>query len=187
MARSFKVNGEVMVKVKGNPNSAIAALSELGLCDEGGVTVTPEFRHDAIQLDAWGGQVPPEKQFMLMQARITMGLIHYDRDVVDACIREAAGGAAAVGAVARAGTLMGGNVARLLAGNHYVGLNLLSPVENKPWRFLTAHLEGSVSVNIGTRRSVFQLTWSAIPYSADPWNNGNGAAGVLVWDHTLDT
>jgi hypothetical protein len=187
MARAFKVNGECMVKVKGNVNSAIAALSELGLVDANGVTVTPEFRHDPINIDAYGGQIPPEKQYMLAQARVNMGLIHLDRDVLDACLREAMGGAPAVGQTARAGTLMGGNAVRFAAGNHYVGLNILSPVDNKPWRFLHAHLEGSTPVNVGTRVSTWQLTWTAIPYQVDPWNAGNGAAGVAIWDHVLDT
>lgn len=186
MARDYFINGESLVKVKGGVNSGIATLSELGLAD-GPIRVSPELHHRPIQVDAAGGEVPPEEQYFCARARVSMTLVHFDRDVVDAVVRESMAGAAAIGQNARAGTRMGGGVARFAAGYHYVGVNILSPVGNKPWRFLHCRIDGSLDTPLGTEKSTFTLNWVAIPYVVDPWNNGNGMAGVAVWDHVLDT
>lgn len=186
MARGYFINGATLVSVKGNVNSGIAALSELGL-PEDRIEISYEFRHRDIRIDAWGGEIPPDMQFMLAAANISMTLLHHDPDVLAECIKEAMAGASAEGTMPAAGTLMGGGVARFAAGNHYVSLNIYSPVGGRPRRFLTAHLHGNpVSFPLGTEKSAVRINWRAIPYAADPWNGGLGSAGTKIWDYTLD-
>ena len=98
------------------------------------------------------------------------------------------GGAASIGALARAGTRLGGGNARLAVGWHYIGLNIQSPIANKPWRFYAAYMTGPpMDHPLGTEKSIITVNWRAIPYAVDPWNSGSGAAGVALWDHDLDT
>lgn len=184
MARGFVINGETMVAVK----SSNFAFTNLGLA-EGPVTMTFDFRHKDVSLDAWGGEIPNDVQFKLAAVNINMTLIHYDPAVLDACIANSMGGAATVGTVGRAGTLLGGNgIARFATGNYYIGLNLASPVLGKPYCFLYAYLtQQPVSIPLGTEKSLVTCNWRAIPYFTDPWNNGAGAAGVPLWTNVSDS
>jgi hypothetical protein len=191
MARDYQINGEVMVSVKGMVGSSISSLSQLGLTDrEGIVRISPRFIHEDIPVDAWG-DAPPEIQFFLSDVTVSMTLVHYDEDVLDEVVRLSMGGGGSAGVdgvFPRAGTRMGGGVARFAAGNKFIGLNLSSPVGGKPWRFYFTYLSANPFVlPLGTRRSHTQLMWRAIPYTIDPWNAGAGANGTVIWDHTLDT
>ena len=186
MARDFFINGETMVSVKGNVDSAIASLSQLGLADSP-IRVRLDFRHMDIQVDAWGGEIPADVQCKLGSAIITMTMVHFDRDVLDGCLRESMGGVS-LGTVARAGIRMGGGNTRFAGDNHYIGLNLASPVSAKVWRFHYCYLTGPpMEFPLGTERSIVALNWRAIPYTTDPWGAGVGAAGASLWDHTADT
>lgn len=191
MTRSFYINGESMIYVKGCSSSDIGSLQELGLCDSP-VQVSVDPNYLDITVDAWGSQ-PPEMQFKLSSALIQMRLVHFDIDVLNTCIEESMGGATGPGVMTRAGTTLGNGAARFFpggpfVGNHYIGLNIASPVENNPYRFLFCYLVGHPnSFPFGTERSIIQLTWRAVPYTADPWNSGLGALGSVLWDNTLDT
>lgn len=194
MTRAWFVNGETMVAVKGNVNTSIAALTYLGLAVDQ-VSVTPDFRHQEINVNAWG-EIPAEIQWMNGAVMIHMNLVNFDIDVLDICLQESMGGATALGSVGRAGQLMGNNVARFAAGNHFIGLNLLSPVAGKPYRFWYAYLAAPpITFPLGVDKSIISLNWRAIPYSPDPWGGataqpgtvaGTGAAGAVIWDRTLD-
>ena len=189
MARTYKVYGETMVKVKGRSDSPIAALSELGLTSDP-ITITVEYKHLEIGVNAYG-QVPPELQGMGMMARVNMTLVHFDQDVLDACLAEALAGSPGFGQLGHAGALMGNGLPRFAPGgangNHFIGLNLISALGAPPWRFLYAQLAGQpMTYPIGAERSLVQLQWTAFPYSQDPWNNGNGSYGVTVFDRTPD-
>lgn len=175
-----------MVLVKGASNTSIGSLSQLGLTSDP-IQVTEEYRHLEIQVDAYG-RVPPEAQSMGMVARVQMNLVHFDAAVLAACVQAANAGAPAEGALGHAGALMGGGVARFQPGNNYIGLNIQSAIGAQPWRFLFAYLAQTPLVwPLGAERSVVPLTWYAVPYSVDPWNNGQGSYGVYVFDHNLDT
>lgn len=188
MARDYFLNGETLVSVKGPTGSTIASLTELGLA-ESPIVVTPHFRHKAIKVDAWGDGAP-ETQFFLASVTVSMSLVHIDRTVLDECIRLAmAGGAGvgtAVGRLPRAGARMGNGGARFASNNNYIGLNLYSPVGNKPWRFYFAYLMDPLSSPLGTERTPFGLQWQVDAYTVDPWNSGSGASGTTLWDHQLD-
>lgn len=191
MARDFLINGETMVSVKGPQGSAIASISQLGL-SLSPIRVTLDIRHRDIVLDAWGGEIPADTQFMLAAANIAMDLVHVDRDVLEACVKLSMGGAGGVGnlegQLARAGQRMGGGLARFAAGNNYVGLNLSSPVLTLPYRFYFTYLTGTpLEIPLGTEKSIYSMNWRAIPYTQDPWNNGVGATGTFLYDNTLDT
>lgn len=185
--RDYYINGPALVAVKGNSSCGIAALSELGLSD-GPIQPQETFHHFDIQVDAWGGYVPPEIQWMGAEMIIPMSLVHFDPDVLDVCLREAKAGSAAAGMMRRAGARMGGGVNRLVAGNHFIGLNITSPDAGRPWRFLTSYLYGTpVQFPLGTERTGVLLNWRAIPYAVDPYGGGTGMEGTLLYDHTLDT
>ncbi len=195
MVRRFVVNGESMISVKGAVDTPIATLTELGLTD-GPIVVTPTFKHMDISVDTWGsaphGGIPPEIQAFLMDVTVQMSLVHYDPLVLDYCESCSIGAGSdgvGPGVMTRAGTLMGGNAARFAAGNNYISLNISSPVEATPWRFLTTYITGQPAVRypLGTERSVVQLTWRAIPYTTDPYGGGFGALGVVIYDNTPDT
>lgn len=186
MARDIFVNGETMVFVKGAAGSGIASYSQLGLADAP-IVISPQDTFLDIKVDAWGAP-PPEVQHMNTTITISMSLIHFDRTVLDYCIQESMGGAAAVGTLTRAGTRLGNGGARFASNNHFIGLNLASPVAGKPWRFYYTHLAGNpYSFPLGSERSAVNLTWRAVPYISDPWNSGNGAQNVVMYDHVLDS
>jgi hypothetical protein len=189
MARGFFINGDTMVSVKGMAGSSIANLTQFGLASDQ-VRCTPQFYQRPIKVENWG-EASPEIQNMLASVRISMNLVHFDRDVLDVCLQMAAANPnQPVGTMARTGTTMGNGLARFAAGNFFVSLNLYSPVAGKPWRFLTAYLDSQpVQFPLGNERSVVNVQWLAVPYppDGDPWNNGSGASGVVLWDHTLDS
>ena len=198
MARDFQISGPCLVLVKGRVDSLIPSITELGLAPDA-ITVTPVFRHEDIVVDAWG-QAPPDIQFMLAWVNISMTLVHYDKEVMQEITRLSMAGAPAEGQLQQAGQRMGNNQPRfagkvvsnlpdtgLNAGNNFIGLNLTSPVENLPWRFLYTYLaEPPLSLPMGTRRTYAGLNWRGIPYTQDPYNGGAGAYGALLWDHVLD-
>lgn len=187
MARDFYINGATLIKVKGAAGTGIANLQELGL-PAGPIRVTPNYFHKPItEVDAWGNQAEVETQLMNMAMRVQIDLIHFDADILDICIRESMGGATAEGTLVGAGLRMGNGAARFAATNHYIGLNILSPIRLRPWRFYFTYLENSPEYPLGTEKSIVKTSWVVVPYIADPWNGGVGSQGVVVYDRVLDT
>lgn len=190
MSRDYFINGECMVYVKGNSSSSISTLTELGLSMDQ-VQIKPNFRHKPIKVDNWW-ECEPEVQVQMQNVMISMTLVHFDPAVLDVVIQESMGGVAAPGVMPRAGTRLGNGLARFAVGggkaNHFIGLNLTSPVASKPWRFYHCYLADSpYNYPIGVERSPVTLNFKAIPYAPDPWNGGSGLAGVVIYDHTLDS
>lgn len=192
MARDLYINGETLVKVKGTDDSPIGDLSELGLA-EGPIRVIPRFAHRDWFVDDFGTEVPVEVFTRLADATILMTLVHYDDAVLEACVIESLGGSAdgtqwLHGTLAGAGIPMGGNQNRFLDGNHYISLNLLSPVADYPWRFYFTHLLGPPQeIPLGTKRSAVRLAWRAVPYTFAPTAADElSSDGVVLWDHVLD-
>lgn len=185
MARDLYISGESLVTVKGCVTSGIANLSQLCLTDSP-ITITFDNKYIDVNVDAWG-DMPAEVQYKLGGVIITMRAVHFDPDILEACLAESQGGAVTAGQMTRAGTRLGGGVTRFQAGNHYIGLNITSPVASRPWRFLSCYLVGPPARwPIGTERSLVDLNWRCIPYTPDPWNNGLGAAGYFLWDRVAD-
>ncbi len=198
MARGFQIPGECMVLVKGASNSAIANLSQLGLCQDS-VDVSYQFSLQGIKVNAWGNsaEIPPEEQCFLSSVNVTMSLVHFDEAVLKECVRLSLGGAPVEGQMPRTGALMGGQVARFAPGNNYIGLNLTSPVAGNPYCFWYARLANNpFTAPMGTERQVVALNWKVIPYTNDPWGGGSaqpgtvagtGSQGATLWTRTLDT
>lgn len=188
MARDIFINGETLVSVKGNVNTTISALTQLGLTDPSGVvTITFNNYHDDILVDTFGPNTPMDEQIFLTDANITMTLVQFDEAVLEVCQTEAMGGVG-FGTLGHAGTRLGGGNVRFAANNHYIGLNLSSPIAGKPYRFYFAYLAGTpIRWPLGTKRSLVELNWRAIAYTTDPWNAGLGAFGQVLFDRTLDT
>lgn len=187
MARQYFVNGESLCLVKSRADSLIGNLTQLGLSMDP-IVITPTIQHRDITLDAWGGVVPNDVQVMLGTVDISINLIHWDLLVLDECLRLSMGFPPVIGTMNRAGTLIGNGLPRFAVGNNYIGLNIASPVGNKPWRFFSAYMTGSpFSIRLGTEKSILSTQWKAIPYFPDPWNAGLGAFGVPVFDYVLDT
>lgn len=186
MARDFTINGPALVQVKGNVNTAIANLSQLGLSD-GPIAVTPTFHHKDINVDAWG-ETPADVQWMLGDINLSFTMIHVDLAVLEACIQESMGGPAAFGQMAKAGTRMGNNVARFAATNHYIGLNITSPDAARPWRFFYAYLANNpFAWPLGTEKSIISCNWRVVAFTTDPYGAaGQGAQNYALFDRTLD-
>lgn len=187
MARDIVINGETMVSVKGSPGSNLESLTQLGLA-ESGIILTPDFRYDEIQVDAWGEEIPMDVQFKLAAINIGMNLIHYDKTVLQDCLVQSMGGVVTPGRLARAGQRLGGGNALLASGNYYVQVSLSSPVSGLPWRFFACYMVGPpMTMPLGTKRSIVQVNWRCIPYTVDPWGGGTGALNYPLWDHTAAT
>ena len=191
MSRDYFINGPTLVSVNGNSGTAISSLTQLGLSDAP-IRVRVTSYHRDMVVDAWGAGTP-ETQYMLGEAFIPMSLIHVDRTVLSICQAESQAGASADGTVPGAGARMGNGlprfgVAQAGVANHFIGLNLTSPIGNIPWRFYYAYLAGNpIEFPLGTEKSIIQLNWRAVLYSQDPWQNGLGSAGQILFDHTLDS
>jgi hypothetical protein len=198
--RDFQITGESLVLVKGAVDTAFPTLTQLGLPFDR-INVQVQYKNRDMNLDAWGGEVPPDTQIMLAMAIIRINLIHFDPAVLAECSRLAMGGGNVYGAVGRAGTRMGGPVGGLAqprfgAGNKYVGLNIAVPTAvqvgtSQPYCFLYSQLIDAIEMPLGVEKQILSTTWRAIPYTTDPAGivNGvvTGATNALIWTNVLDT
>lgn len=186
--RDFQINGETLVKVKGPVGSDIADLTELGLAS-GPIRVMPKVVHQDIKIDDFGPETPAEVLVYVGEVAVYMTLIHFDNDALEECIRLAMG-AEVFGELGRSGRPLGQFKQRFEEGCNWIGLNLLSPVLNLPWRFLTATLVSPLcEFPLGTECSEVSLTWRVIPYKAPPSAGSPEelkANGTVLWDRTLD-
>ena len=189
MARDFYINGETLVKVKtrtvasGNEDveeSLIGSnLFELGLTD-GLIRITPTFKRKDIYVDDYGPGVPAETMTLMAEASVEMTLIQFDQDILDLVIGESTGGSLAGSFQQGAGVLMGNDAELFDEDCYYVSLNLLSPVESKPWRFPTCYLaDRPFMFPLGTEKSAVQLTWRAVPYR--PMDDGDVLSSEAVF------
>lgn len=186
MGRDFVINGPCLVSVKGSSSSAISSLTQFGLSDEQ-IRVTLNSSFLPIKVNAWGN-VAPEVEFMNASALIRFTVVHFDRNVLNTLLTESMGGAAAgataAGTLGVAGGRLGNNAVQFAATNHYFQMCFLSPVANIPWRFQYCYLaEQPFEFPLGAERSVVGLSVQCIPYTIDPWNNGAGSAGSLLYDN----
>lgn len=187
MARDIIISGETLLQVKGASNSTISTLTQLGLASTP-VTIRFMTHYDDIHLDAFGGDAgaPNDVQFMLAEAQISCTLVQFDQVVLRTLQTAGMGNAPVEGQMPRAGTRLGGGVARFGANWSFISLNLTSPVLSLPWRFYNTYLTDALSWPLGTKRSLVNVTFRALPYSVDPYGGGTGAQGVVLYDHVLD-
>ncbi len=208
MARDFRTNGETLALVKlgahiiptplGAANGG-SALFELGLASEA-ISVTPRYVHQDVVPDDFGPNIPAEVLWMLSDLDIRIPFIHYDQDVLEACWIEsmgANGGTFPLGTLPPAGLPLAGYTQLQASGNHFMSLNLTSPVLGRPWRFRACYMTGPpVQIPLGTDTTVALTNWRAIPYRAptlgtivsgfSPYTEIT-SSGVPLFDRTLDT
>ena len=190
MARAFFVDGESVISVKAGAHiTSPAAMSGsatvlLGVAEDA-IRVTPRFHHFDVRNDMMGDS-PVEIMSHVMEAKITMNLIHFDRDVLDVVFTEALGGydfADETSIRDKAGALLGNNIALLSSGCHFLKMGIESHLAGKPWRFEAAFLDQSpFDFPLGTKRSRVMLNWRAISYvriGAD----GTETVQNAVWDY----
>lgn len=195
MSRSYYLNGQCLVRVRGMTGTSIAiggdaiTIKELGLTDgQGKVTITPNYRHKDYRYDDFGPEIPPDVMWMLTDVEIIMTLVHFDASILSACISESAGGGTE-GKMQGAGQPMGAGKAMYAEGNHYITLYLGSPgTADNPWRFKSCYLyRRPVVWPLGAERSLVQCYWRAIPYIPIPTGiTEMQSKGVVVWDHKSD-
>jgi hypothetical protein len=206
MSRDFQINGPTLVNVIGNSQSAFPSSTQLGLSDTP-IQLRVHMEHEDIVVNAVGRSVS-ETQYMGGWADISMTLVHFDRNVLSACLIESYGMNSGVGGtppgtaqLALEGTLggagfrLGNNLPRFGATgnatpsqqNHYIGLNFTSPIGAIPWRFLFTYLtQQPIEYPLGVEKSIIQLNWRAICYQQDPYNGGLGLQGQVLFDHGQD-
>jgi len=166
LARNYYVNGQCLVKYNG---------SELGLTDnQGKVTIVPQFSYLPIEVDGFF-QNPPERQVTLYAVDISMTLVHFDSAVFTQAVANSTQGSIE-GTFPYGGKLLGAN-------GGYGVLTLASPVQNAPWTFNSVYIKDHYTLPIGAERSLLEIIWTAVGYISDPWNNGAGAQGIVVYDN----
>lgn len=193
MGRAIQITGPVMASVIGGSHMSggiYGTLSQLGL-STGQITISPQFRQRGINIDDFGREIPAEIQFLMSEVNVSMQLVQYDREVLDAVMQESQGGGggfADAGTLAPAGTLLGNGRAVLTSGNHYTRLNLITLAPAPAgWRFRSTYLSESVEIPIGTERTVAVLNFKAIPYAFPNASGEISSSGIILWDHGQDT
>ena len=199
MGRNLVINGEAMTWVKFGKHIGITnsvpgvsgsqVLFELGLASEE-IRVTPKYNHMDLPADDYGRETSPETLWMGAECNVQMTLVHYDPYVLDAIMNESMGGfelGEDPGVLAPIGRPMGANVPMYSSGNHYMSLNILSPVQDMPYRFRTGYLTGPpVEIPLGTSRTLAKLNWRFIPYARPNASGEVYSSGVVLWDRELD-
>jgi hypothetical protein len=211
MARQYQIFGEAMVRVKFGAHVPEPTLSDLGLSHDA-IAINFTLHHRPVKIDNFGPIIPVDNLWMLEDAQIIMNLVHWDANVVDQCLAECGAGSAnpitnppaEPGYMAAAGTPLGGGVPAFASGYHYVGLNIIpGPDTSDLWRFPACFLtQHPIVLPLGTKRSVLQLRWQAIPYqpvsnyNSTPISGGKiiiyapgeiSSTGAVLYDNTLQT
>lgn len=201
MPRDYQVTGEVLVQVKGGEHLSggpIAELSELGLADNS-IRIQINYQHTDLHADDFGPTVPPEVLWQLGDANITMGLVHYDPNILDICLNESASSAEDAGTMNPAGTPLGNYSPIFSSGNTYISLNFQATQGGQTWHFPATYLTGPPIISpIGTERTIATLNWRAIPYvgpTVEGITTSGGIAlagelsssGAILFDRTTDT
>jgi hypothetical protein len=156
------VNGEALFR---SGTGASSALESLGVTVDG-ADIEIRDHTEPVFTDTAGPDMPFDEQQFGETAIIKGQMIFYD-DVVLAKHRGRPANvlAAAEGTIGNMGALWG-------AGGLYFRLLVLSPTDSVPWNFLTARLLDAAPSKHGTRRTLWDLTWFAIPFK--------GAAGLTA-------
>ncbi len=187
--RDYHIPGPSIIKVKGSTsNLGLTGLSipgqeastatepilktavELGLCTHD-IEIKPRFIHKDVVADDFGPEVAADLMWLLADVSLTMQLIHYDDQVLDALVHEASGRSETLGRVGRgyiagAGTLMGSIFPPFDPKSRYVVLFIQPSTssEELPYRFIKATLADRPFVMpYGVDSKKVQLQWRVIP------------------------
>lgn len=186
MARQYHVTGEHMVYVRnwympGARNTTDASSEEevffveLGMTSES-TQITVNYGQTDVYTDDYVPGAPAEVLTgMYRDAFISMTLVHFDEDVLNMCIANAAGSSDAA-LQGSPGVPMGRWKDVTEEGCFYVELylqpairfgleqGLVTARQEKPWKFFHAYLQGNWTYPIGAEKSLVKLQWRAVPY-----------------------
>ncbi len=164
MPRSFVINGESMVTVKGGVQaSGINHVTQLGLTSDQ-ITVSPKFYNYDFKVNDFGPHVPAEIMSQISEVRIRMALVHFDNEVLRICMNESMAGAS-FGTLAPAGMTLGRGKPLYVSGNHLVSLSITSPQLLLPWTFPATYIPTPpLEIPLGTERMIVSVEWRAFPY-----------------------
>ncbi len=199
MARDIVIPGETLITVKlpfDITGITVGKTGELGLSAPDSVIIRPYWRHREVIVDGHGPDIHAECSWMLASADIQMTLIHYDTELLDACVGEAMGGNTFTFAGVRneagkfltpAGTMMGNNISLGLSGNHYLGLSVVfNNTTYRPFHFPATYLTATpLEVPIGTHYQLVKLNWRAIPYGQMNLSGEVASSGIQLWSRTI--
>lgn len=152
MAQQIHVNGEAQVQVAFGTNP----LQKLGVSIDG-IDMDITDHTEPIYTDTFGPAVPFDEQHFLEDGTITCQLIFYD----DAVLGQIRGRINSDGVMGQAGSLWG-------AGGFYFRLNVASPADGLPYNFPKVRPKDAMRQKVGTKRTVWNVTFYAIPYTGNP-------------------
>jgi hypothetical protein len=167
MAQSFHINGAPLVQF-GPGGSISGSLTDLGIATEDGVRITVNNYDFPVMTDDGGTAAPKDIQDMGRDAIITIPLVFYDLAALTT-LRSFRGTADGNGRDRGKLTFTSGYGFRLV---------LTSPTD-EAWRFFWCTLRGPNNFNVGTVRTIQNLTVNAfeLPLAAK-------GAGWWLYDHT---
>lgn len=184
MPRSFIINGESLVQVVLPAGSSLPGTNQLGLAMDA-IRVSLAEHVKPLYVDAYGQNNTIDEQVFGGDAQVEMNLIHFDAVVLFECIRLAFPTSPVEGSLGRAGFRRGNALPLGTTGNSLITLNITSPVAALPFNFPAAFLaDRPYEWPLGTEKSVVKCVWKAIPYAIDPWGNGTGSQGSVVYNRT---
>lgn len=189
IVQDFNINGECMVYVKGGEHLSgrpMHVKTELGLSN---TNVVLSFQHSQKELmvDDFGPDTPADIIALISSVKLTIPLIHFNREVLGMCLDESWGGANN-GILAPGGKLLGGNKPLYASGNHFVAVSLASHITGieTPWRFKACYMMGPpMEYPLGVGASLIQTTWRAIPYT-QMVSGEIRSSGAILWDFEDD-
>ena len=146
MAEQVHVSGVAHVQV---------TQGALGYSTAGGVTIELVELSEDLFDDKQGAQCPVDELQLGQIARVKIRLARFDEAILKQ-LRQMPG-AGSEGANFNFGYLVGAN-------NGYTQLTIAS-TDGNPWVFPSSRLKGSFAVEVGTRRTEWDLTFRAIPFN----------------------
>lgn len=165
MPRGWFINGDSMIRVKGGLHMSggrIGVLSELGLAKDQ-IKITPRIGYEEVNPTGWGVS-PADLNTQGGEILISCTLIDIDYDVLKVCENESRA-VEVDGTLAPTGEFLGGLKSVHSSGNHFFTLNISSPVEQRPIRFLSVAMhETPYVLPLGNDASEVEVTFRAIPY-----------------------
>lgn len=145
MATTYHVPGPVQISTG---TGSAGALQLLGLTEDG-VDLSIDTAMEPLMSDVAGVSKPADLQDMGDDATIRVPLVTYDSTVLEVLRKR---GGSASGVSGARGALM---------GTGGIAFRLLLNSADEPWNFFTAILRNAQEVKLGTKYSVWRLTFYA--------------------------
>jgi len=181
MALQLHVNGTA--HIMSGTSGPEGFLEELGVSVDG-VTITINNEFDDIFTDHYGPKAPYDKQYFLQTVMVKCNLIWYEKDVLYKWLAGGIPGPTQQGPIPEgfygyAGDVITQNAltAQLVIRSTPEGTGLT--VVEDCWNFPHAVLVESAEQKVGVEKTVWNLTWQAMPTQV-----ASASFGALLWDHS---